>query len=88
MTTKSQRTKGRDSALSSLNMALDALNRTEGATVITPAKAAFTSAGVLLTTIRVGFLVDVSRMPANMYTGLNGLQSRLCRTGANLRWRL
>ena len=55
MATKFQRPKVQDGALSSLNTAIDALNRAE-ATGIIPAKAAFTSASVLLTMIRVGFL--------------------------------
>jgi hypothetical protein len=56
MTENSQRPKGRDGALSSLNEAINALNRAE-VTGIIPAKNAFTSAGVLLTMIRVGFLL-------------------------------
>ena len=56
MAGESQGQKGRDSVLSSLNMAIGALNRAKEATSVTPAKAMFTSAGVLLTMIRVGFL--------------------------------
>ena len=68
MTTKSQGSKGQDGVLSSLNTAIDALNRAEEATSVIPAKAMFTSAGVLLTMIRVGFLpVHVDRLPANVY---------------------
>jgi len=55
MAAKSQRPKGGDSTLSSLNEAIDALNLAEVSS-ITPAKAAFGSARVLLTEIRVGFL--------------------------------
>jgi hypothetical protein len=56
MTDKLQRPKGQDDALSSLNVAIDALNLAKEASTITPAKAAFGSTSVLLTTIRVGFL--------------------------------
>ena len=56
MTDRSQGPKGRDSVLSSLNMAIGALNRAKETTNATPAKATFTSAGILLTMIRVGFL--------------------------------
>ena len=56
MTTKPQRPKGQDGVLSSLNVAIDALNLAKSVSSITPAKAAFDSTGVLLSTIRVGFL--------------------------------
>ena len=63
----SQRQKGRDGVLSSLNTAIGALNRAKEATSVTTAKATFTSAGVLLTMIRVGFhQVHVGRLPTNM----------------------
>jgi hypothetical protein len=55
MTDKSQQPKERDGVLSSLNTAIGALNRAKEATSVTPVKATFTSAGTLLTTIRVGF---------------------------------
>jgi len=59
MAAKSRRPKG-DDVLSSLKKTIDALNRAKEATSIIPAKAAFTSASVLLTMVRVGFLpVDV-----------------------------
>ena len=68
MADKSQRQKERDGVLSSLNMAVDALNRAKEATSMTPAKAAFTSAGILLTIIRVGSPpVHVSRLLTNVY---------------------
>ena len=53
MADKSKQPKGEDNALSSLNMAVDELDRAKGATSLTSAKTAFTSAGVLLATIRV-----------------------------------
>jgi len=56
MTDNSQRPKGRDSILFSLNVAIDGLNLAKEATSVLQAKAAFTSACVLLTMIRVGFL--------------------------------
>ena len=50
------------------DVAIDALSRSKGTTSMTPAKAAFTSAGVLLTTIRVSFLpVHVGRLLADVY---------------------
>ena len=68
MATKSQRPKARDDAFSSLNVAIDALNRAKEATSIIPAEAAFTSATVLLIMIKVGFLpVHVGRLLTNLY---------------------
>ena len=69
MVDNSKRSNKQDGALSSLNAAIDALNLAKGTTDITPAKAAFGSASVLLTTIRVGFLPvhSVSRFLANVY---------------------
>jgi len=68
MADENQGSRGRDGVLSSLNMAIGALNRVKEATSVTPAKAAFTSAGILITMIRVGFLpVHVGRLPANVY---------------------
>ena len=67
MSDKSQGQKGQDDALSSMNMAIGTLNRVKEATSATQAKAAFTSAAVLLTMIRVRFLpVHVGRFPANV----------------------
>ena len=71
MADKSQRSKGRDSGLPSLDITIGALNRAKEATSITPAMAAFTSAGVLLTTIRVGSLPDRVFDCRLMYTGLD-----------------
>ena len=55
MDTKSQRPKGRDSALPSLNLAIEAINLAKEISSITPAKAVFGSVSVLLTMIRVRF---------------------------------
>ena len=60
MDAKSQRPKGRGGALSSLNMAIEALNLAKEISSITPAKAAFGSVGVLLTMIRVRSLLPQS----------------------------
>ena len=67
MTDRSKRPKGRNDVLSSLNVAIGGLNLAKEATVVTPAKTAFTSASVLLTMIRVGVLPDhVGRLLANV----------------------
>ena len=56
MTENSQRPKGRDGVLSTLNMAIDGLNFAKEIVDVTPAKAAFGSVAILLTMIRVSFL--------------------------------
>jgi len=87
MTTESQRLKGREGALSSLNAAVDALNLARDVSSITPAKAALDSASILLITIRVGFSTSYPchRLMATMYAGLNGPRGGLRRTRASLR---
>jgi len=64
-------TQGQKDALSSLNMAIGALNRAKEATSVAPAKAAFTSAGALLTMVRVSFSpVHVGQLSADVYRTL------------------
>jgi len=46
-----------DGALSSLNVAIEAINLAKEISSITPAKAVFGSVSVVLTMIRVGFLL-------------------------------
>ena len=59
--------KEQDDVLSSLNMAVDALNHAKEATSIRSVKAAFTSTNVLLTAIKVGFFpLHVGRSLANV----------------------
>ena len=53
MAAKSQQPKGRDSALSLLNVAIDALNLAKEVSSITPAKAAFGTVSILLMMIKV-----------------------------------
>jgi len=53
MTDKPKRLKGQDGVLSSLDVAIDGLNLAKELSSITPAKAVFGSASVLLTMIRV-----------------------------------
>lgn len=68
MTEKYQRPRGRDGTLPSLDIAIDALNLAKGATSVIPAKAAFTSASLLLVMIRVGLIpVHVCRLLNNVY---------------------
>ena len=77
MTTSSQRPKERESALSLLNAAIDAINLANGASTIAPIKNAFGSARDLLTMIRVGLIRFTLVRCRLMYTGLNGQQDRL-----------
>jgi len=56
MQTESQRPKGKDQTISSLNVAIEGLNLAKEVSSITPAKAVFGSASILLTMIKVSFL--------------------------------
>jgi len=56
MDAESHRPKGRDGALSLLNVTIEALNLAKEISGVAPAKAAFGSVSVLLTMIRVCFL--------------------------------
>jgi len=57
MATKSRRPKGRENTVSSLNAAIEALNLAEKISSVTPAKAVFATVSVLLTMIKVCFLL-------------------------------
>ena len=68
---ESQLPKGRGGFLFSLDAAVDNLSLAKETTAITPAKAAFGSASVLLATIRVGFLpAHVGGLLADIYRTL------------------
>ena len=56
MATNPQQSKGRDGAISSLNIAIGAMNLAKEISSITPAKVAFGTVAVLLTMIKVRFL--------------------------------
>lgn len=67
MATKTRRAKGRDGVSSSLDMVVESLDHAKEGTRVASAVAAFASAGVLLTIIRVGsFPVHVGRLPAHL----------------------
>jgi len=68
MAAKSQRPKARDGVLSTLNMAIDALNLAKEVSSITPAKAVFGSVGILLTMIRVRFALSCYEMSKFTHT--------------------
>ena len=63
MATKSQRPKGQDGVLSTLNLAIDTLSLAKEISSVTPAKAVFGSVSVLLAMIRVSFLLSCDEMP-------------------------
>ena len=56
MEAESQRSKGRQGVVLVLDAAIQALDLAKGLSSITPATAAFTAAGVVLTMIRVSLL--------------------------------
>jgi len=57
MEAESQRPKGREKTISALNVAIETLNLAKELSSITPAKAVFSSASVILATIRVSPLL-------------------------------
>ena len=89
MEAKPQQPKGRDGTLSSLNIAIEAMNLTKEVSSITPAKAVFGSVSVLLTMVRVCFLVSYDQKPyVHQWLGFNGQQTGLCRAQPSLRRRV
>ena len=75
MDADSQRTKGRDSVLSALNIAIEALNLAKDISTIAPAQAVFGSVSILLTMIRVRFLpFSDDTLQVYMQSGLDGQQ--------------
>ena len=86
MASTSPQPQGDDGALSMLNVAIEALNLAKEISSITPAKAVFDSASVLLTTIRVKFiLLYDSKLPIHILIGLYGQRTGLRRAWIILR---
>jgi len=75
---KTQRPKGRDGVLSTLNVAIEVLNLAKEVSSITPAKAAFGSVSALLTMIRVCLLPFVDRSRADVCIGFDAQRVGLC----------
>jgi len=67
MDAKSQRSNGQDGALSSLSVAIEAINLAKEVSSITPAKAVFGSVSALLTMIRVR-LLSFYNNPSKVHT--------------------
>jgi len=63
MDANSQQSKGGDGTLSSLNVAIETLNLAKEAVGIAPAKAAFGIVSILLTMVRVCFLLSCGDEP-------------------------
>jgi len=75
MDAKSRQSKGRDNSVSVLNAAIEALNLAKELSSHTPAKAVFGTVSVILTTIKVSFLlflVDSCRWQTEMHVGSHG----------------
>jgi len=72
MAATSQRPSRREGTISLLNVAIEAVNLAKEASSITPAKAAFTSAGVLLTMIKVCFLLCDEMFEVHTQLGIDG----------------
>jgi len=86
MADESQRQKGRDGVLSSLDVAIDGLNLAKEISSITPAKVVFGSVAILLTMIRVCFLLLYDGMlQAHTQPGFDGERRGLRRARVILR---
>ena len=72
MDASSQRPKGRDGALSSLNIAIDSINLAKDIVDIAPARVVFGSVGVLLTMIRVCSFLFCDGLRVDTHPGLDG----------------
>jgi len=73
MEAKSQRPKGRDGTLSSINVAIEAMNLAKEVSSITPAKAVFGTVSILLAMIRVRSLLSYNEiLQAHACPGLDG----------------
>ena len=82
----SRRQEPQDDALSLLDLAIEAINLAKEISSITPAKAAFGTAGVLLKMIKVcSPPFSNVLLPAHTQPGLDDKQSRLCRARSSLR---
>lgn len=77
MQASSQRPKERGGVLSTLNVAIEALNLAQESCSITPAKAAFGSVSALLTMIRVCSLLLDCGVPIHITPGVYGQRTRL-----------
>ena len=79
---KAQQPKHRDVALSSLNVAIDAINIMKDVMEGTPAKAAFASISVILTMTRVGLLlIRLDQPQVNVYRIICSTKSTLLSSG-------
>ena len=86
MQAKSQRPKGRDAVISTLNVTIEAMNLAKQICDITPAKAAFGSVSVILTMIRVCFPPSrVHGLPVHVLSGVDDQRPGLRRPWLILR---
>jgi len=86
MEAQSQRPKGRESTISMLNAAIEAMNLAKELSSITPAKAVFGSVSVILLMISVSLLlVFVDQPQTEMHPGRDDQPDGLRRTWTGLR---
>jgi hypothetical protein len=86
MATKYKRPKGRDGAISALNLAIDGFSLAKEISSATPAKAVFGSVSILLGMIKVtSFLLCRDVRPLNVRPGHHGQRTRLRRSRTALR---
>ena len=78
MEARSQRPKGRDGGISSLNAAIEAMDLAKEVASITPAKAVFGSVSILFTMIKVRLYFCDEMLQVDGCPGLHGQQIGLC----------
>jgi len=78
MQAKSQQPKGRDGVISSLNIAIEGLNLAKEVSSVAPAKAVFGSASILLTLVKVCFVLFCDEVAqTHTWPGHHGQQTGL-----------
>ena len=86
MNTNSQQPKRpKDGVITSLNLAIEAMNIAKGATNVTPATAVFGVVGTLLTMIRVCLISCGNELLIHVDSGLYGHPNRIRRARASMR---
>jgi len=80
----SPRPKRQDGVVTSLNIAIEAMNLAKEASSVTPAKAVFGVVGVLLTMIKVRLIFYTGKLLVHIYSGLCGQQNRIRRARVSM----
>ena len=85
MDANTPRPKRQDGVVTSLNIAIEAMNLAKEASSVTPAKAVFGVVSILLTMIKVRLIFCDGELLIHIYSGLCVQQNRLCRARVSVR---